>query len=295
MWMHDLREWLKRGWPSGFLVAFCYSPTGMAFTTYPTIGPVAQDQETLEAVRPPSPAQETILLHLNPVPRPTVDPSADEGLPRASSEGSMESAAPVVAAELPVPADYYQLAWQAGSFSRRRRHPELYQQLAGGQCPRVVLFTCVDSRIQPDLIFNSRPGDIFMVRNVGNVVAGSAPSSEAAALEFAVNELLVRDLIVLGHSDCGAMKGRISGCPFPTSPSLCSWLTHEVQAARESDAALEEFTQSHLRQQLDRLLDFPGIQRRVEAGTLRLHGWYYYISTGQIQEWDPQRKRFHQL
>lgn len=170
----------------------------------------------------------------------------------------------------------------------RPSYRETFARLALGQAPDALLVACSDSRVVPNLFASTEPGDLFVVRNVGNLVPPSSPDgrsvsdeSEAAAIEFAGMALRVQDVIVCGHSECGAMRGLIdpSGLP-PGAPNLRGWLRHGEPALRRLRtgerlrgdwAAHNLLSQLNVLQQLDHLRSYPVVKERVAAGRLRLH------------------------
>jgi carbonic anhydrase len=152
-----------------------------------------------------------------------------------------------------------------------------YRKLAEGQYPEVLFITCSDSRVIPALITGARPGEIFELRNAGNIVpphsAYGAASGEAATIEYALEVLGVQHLVVCGHSHCGAMGALKSG---------------------DDLSSLPEVVQRNVVNQLAVLRSYPGVRQRLDAGQLWLHGWYYEIDTGQVSELDEDdRFRVH--
>lgn len=172
----------------------------------------------------------------------------------------------------------------------------LFERLAAGQAPETLLITCVDSRVVPDLITQSRPGDVLVLRNAGNIVPPSdvAPGSEAAAVEFAVEGLRVRDVIVLGHADCGAMRKLLDPGGLPL---LDRWLEHAQEARR---VALEEPQEHRLHaaieanvlHQLEHLQSYEFVARARAEGRLTLHGWVWDIASGVVTAFDAEQGAF---
>ncbi|TDC98761.1 carbonic anhydrase [Saccharopolyspora terrae] len=173
-----------------------------------------------------------------------------------------------------------------------RRHPQLIpadqrEQLAAGQSPSALFIGCSDSRVIPSQITGAEPGTLFELRTAGNVVPKYAPdsgSSEMGTIEYAVLQLGIPDIIVCGHSHCGAVTAlTIAGRGLDELPALCTWLgTDQAVAAELSDAAVRTESKRHIRAQLETLREYPFIHDRVEAGQLRLHGWFYEIDTGLV-------------
>lgn len=180
---------------------------------------------------------------------------------------------------------------------------ELYQALAHGQQPETLLITCSDSRIQPGILMNVQPGELFVVRNAGNLVPPSdaANGGEAATIEYAVQALSVTHIIVMGHSHCGAMKALLQPDSLATLPRVADWLKHAEavrQTLREEYADCAEsalynaaITENVLLQ-LDHLLSYPAIAAKVKAGQLKLHAWVYEFETGRVLTYDPATHHF---
>jgi carbonic anhydrase len=178
-----------------------------------------------------------------------------------------------------------------------------YRKLAEGQFPQALFIACSDSRVIPALITGARPGEVFEIRIAGNIVPPYRPhlvSGEAATVEYALEVLDVRDIVVCGHSHCGAMGALASGQDLSTMPRVGAWLevarpglapvldrepTGPVSSAGESDGAqLAELAQLNVRVQLAALGEYPAIRQRLAEGLLRLHGWYYEVDTGELWE-----------
>jgi carbonic anhydrase len=193
---------------------------------------------------------------------------------------------------------------RARSFKRRVDfESDEYRKLAGGQCPEALFITCSDSRVIPALITGARPGEIFELRNAGNIVPPHDPegaSGEAATVEYALEVLGVQDIVVCGHSHCGAMGALKSGEDLSELPHVGSWLElarprlAPVLDADEDDPSLPELAQRNVVNQLAVLREHPCARRRIEEGRLRLHGWYYEVDTGLVHELDEDgRFRVH--
>ncbi|MBY0300296.1 MULTISPECIES: carbonic anhydrase [Sphingomonas] len=173
-----------------------------------------------------------------------------------------------------------------------------WKELAEGQSPRVMVIACSDSRVEPATIFGSRPGEIFVVRNVANLVppfeTGGGLHGVSAALEFAVTVLKVDEILVLGHGACGGVKAALSGDLKDAAPGeggfVASWikLLDDARAkviaehgkTPEGQTALE---QEGVRTSLRNLMTFPFVKERVEAGTLELHGAVFAIADGKLR------------
>lgn len=203
---------------------------------------------------------------------------------------------------------------RARSFKRRVDfESDEYRKLAVGQFPEALFITCSDSRVIPALITGARPGEIFELRNAGNIVpphdAYGAASGEAATIEYALEVLGVQDIVVCGHSHCGAMGALKYGADLSGLPRVDAWLDYARPAlepvlgdatgrdstgrdstgrdsASSEDPALREVVQLNIRNQLAVLRDYPVARQQLDAGRVRLHGWYYEIDTGKVHELD---------
>jgi carbonic anhydrase len=168
----------------------------------------------------------------------------------------------------------------------------------GGQHPRILFIGCSDSRIVPHMLMDCGPGDLFVVRNVGNLVppfdASYGYHGTVAAIEFAVLNLGVRDIIVCGHTHCGAIRALYTD-PHPEAVHMTRWLDLAREAALPvtlTEDALRRVEQRSIALQLNRLLDYPMVRRRVESGELFLHGWHYVIEDGAVQILDVRSHAF---
>ncbi|MGP4007868.1 carbonic anhydrase [Streptomyces sp. 4N124] len=185
----------------------------------------------------------------------------------------------------------------ARTFGQR---PEEFARLAEGQSPEVLFITCSDSRVVPALITGARPGQLFELRTAGNIVppyASEHPTSEAATIEYAVEVLGVRDIVVCGHSHCGAVGALVRGDDLDAVPAVRDWLaaaTPRPQGAA-GDPTVAEGVQSHVLAQLLRLRSYPCIAQKQAQGQLALHAWYYEVHTGAVQAHSPQTDTFKAL
>ena len=173
----------------------------------------------------------------------------------------------------------------------------LFEQLAKGQNPETLFITCSDSRIDPNLLTRSKPGDLFILRNAGNIVPphGAANGGEAATIEFAVAALGVKDIIICGHSHCGAMKGLLQPELVAPLPSVASWLSHAETTRRivrdnyghlDGDRLVTATVEENVLVQLENLRTLPAVGSRLVRGDLHLHGWVYKIETGEVFAYD---------
>ena len=190
----------------------------------------------------------------------------------------------------------------------RPGYRETFAKLALGQSPDALLIACSDSRVAPNLFASTEPGDLFVSRNPGNLIApcGSdgrsvGDESEAAAIEFAILALRVSDIIVCGHSECGAMRALLDGRKDLEAPHLYSWLKHaegalaEVRASAPSGDGLtlqNRFSQANVLRQIEHLKSYPIVQERLAARRVRLHAWWFDIAQAEVLTHDPEARRF---
>jgi carbonic anhydrase len=181
---------------------------------------------------------------------------------------------------------------------------ETFARLALGQKPDVLFIACSDSRVAINVFASTEPGDLFVVRNPGNIVSPAAPDglsvadeSEAAAIEFAVGLLEVRDIIVCGHSSCGAMSGLLRGRESVSAPHLRSWLRHAERALdrvpdRTAVEAVDRLSQANVLLQLEHLRTYPVVERAEKESGLRLHAFWFDIGNAEVLAYDPGQDRF---
>jgi len=174
---------------------------------------------------------------------------------------------------------------RARTFGQR---PEDFAGLAEGQSPQALFITCSDSRVVPALITGARPGELFELRTAGNIVPdpSGGPCGEAATIEFAVEVLGVQDVVVCGHSHCGAVGALVRGDDLTAVPQVRDWLAYAATGPTSedpSDPTVEAAVQRHVVTQLERLRAYPCVQRRLADGRVRLHGWYYEVHTGRVR------------
>ncbi|UIE37226.1 carbonic anhydrase [Leptodesmis sichuanensis] len=179
-------------------------------------------------------------------------------------------------------------------------HQDLFEQLSHGQKPRVLFITCSDSRIVPNLITQTEPGEIFVIRNAGNIIPpfGAANGGEGAAVEYAIHALGIQQIIVCGHSHCGAMKGLLQlGSLEEEMPLVYDWLKHAEATRRlvkenyqgfSKDELLEIAIAENVLTQIENLKTYPVVHSRLYQGKLSIYGWVYLIETGEILAYDPE-------
>ena len=168
-----------------------------------------------------------------------------------------------------------------------------FAALADGQSPEVLMITCSDSRIDPGLICQSKPGEIFVIRNAGNIVpaSGSGSGGEVATVEYAVKALKIPHIIVCGHSKCGAMGAVLDPASASSLGHVCSWIEHAKGALHEGDD-LDTLVENNVLQQLENLRSHDFVADAERAGDLALHGWVYRFEVGEILEYDADRDGF---
>lgn len=186
--------------------------------------------------------------------------------------------------------------FRSEGFPAYREH---YQRLVEeGQKPTTLFIGCSDSRVVPDLITGAMPGELFIVRNVGNLVppfeVDAGYHGVSAGIEFAVLTLGVTDIVVCGHTHCGAIRA-LYDPPNVSSPHVTRWLELAQEARLDepvSEATLRRTEQRSVAIQLERLLTFPMVAERVERGEVSLHGWHYVIEEGRVDVLDIEAGEF---
>lgn len=191
--------------------------------------------------------------------------------------------------------------FQANIFSSQR---ELFERLASnGQHPETLFITCSDSRINPNLITQTDPGELFILRNAGNIIPayGAANGGEGATIEYAVCALGIKDIIVCGHSLCGAMNGLLHQDGLSDMPSVKAWLSHAETTRRimrdkyqhlSGEALITATVEVNVLVQLENLRTHPCVASGLARGEIKLHGWVYKIQTGQVFAFDPNESQF---
>ena len=178
-----------------------------------------------------------------------------------------------------------------------------------GQDPKALFIGCSDSRLMPAMITDSKPGDLFIIRNIGNFVAPYQPEADyhatAAAIEYAISVLELTNIIVCGHSDCGAIASLYKDIPKnDENIHTIKWLElgeapkkiAMMSVDKDDKEALLRYTEKvSVLFQLRNLLTYPAVKKRVEEGKLFLHGWYYNIKNGEIEFYDNETYEFKLL
>ncbi|WP_115709552.1 carbonic anhydrase [Legionella sainthelensi] len=181
----------------------------------------------------------------------------------------------------------------------------IFEHLSMGQSPEILFITCSDSRLMPSLLTQTNPGELFVIRNVGNIIPpANVPSSEAAGIVFALNELdSIKDIIICGHSHCGAMKGLLTPNLKDRLPEVSSWLHHsnsvlkQIQEthtphSQDFDLKVRQATKLNILTQLEHLKSYPIVAEKLARGELNLHGWLYEFEKGEVLVYEPQTKDF---
>jgi carbonic anhydrase len=192
-------------------------------------------------------------------------------------------------------------AFQDEVFPSRRTH---FEQLASGQAPSTLFITCSDSRIVPHLLTQTEPGELFVLRNAGNLVPPytAEHTGEAATIEYAVHVLKVQDIVVCGHSHCGAITGVLRPEVLEGLPAVEKWLAHAQRVRHEildhgsgadsEDDALSAAIKANVLVQIDHLRTYPAIAAAEPTGSLTLHGCFYRFETGEVTVFDTATGKF---
>ena len=179
----------------------------------------------------------------------------------------------------------------------------LFAKLALGQKPDSLFIACSDSRVVPNLFASTNPGDLFVLRNMGNLIppASSEDASASAAIEFSIFSLHISDIIVCGHSECGAMQALIKNGNTHSCPHLMSWLKYgkeslnKVRSGGAMNPALSEHnqvSQANVLQQIEHIKSYPFVRERLEKKTLRIHGWWFDIAQADVYCYEKEINQF---
>ncbi|WP_174247270.1 carbonic anhydrase [Acidisphaera sp. L21] len=182
---------------------------------------------------------------------------------------------------------------------------KLFAELAAGQEPQTLFIACADSRVVPELITQTSPGELFVCRNIGNIVPayGEMLGGVSAVIEYACVALGVSDIVICGHSDCGAMKALLNpdSALLRTMPTVASWMRN-AEAARsvvavthpgvEGPAQVQALVEQNVRTQLGHLATHPAVAARLASRQVALHGWVYGIETGSVTTVDHATGKF---
>ncbi|WP_347986365.1 carbonic anhydrase [Methylomonas sp. AM2-LC] len=183
---------------------------------------------------------------------------------------------------------------------------ELFERLAKKQSPEALFITCSDSRINPNLLTQTDPGELFILRNAGNIIPayGEVWGGEAATIEFAVSGLGIKDIIICGHSHCGAMNAVVDPTLREKFPALSRWLNHaninrtiidNKYPELSGEALLMATIQENVLVQMEHLRSHPVVAAGIAKGKLKLHGWVYKIETGEVFNFSPKHDQFELL
>jgi len=184
-----------------------------------------------------------------------------------------------------------------------RSHQDLFQKLSQGQNPDALFISCSDSRVVPNLITQTAPGDLFVLRNAGNIIPphGAGGLGETATIEFAVTGLGVKDIVVCGHTLCGAMRGLLDLDGLTNMPAVKAWLSHAESTRRivlenykhlEGNARLTATAQENVLVQIENLRTHPSVRSKILRGELAIHAWVYKIETGEVFAYDQASGQF---
>lgn len=188
------------------------------------------------------------------------------------------------------------------SLTEERR--TLFAKLALGQKPDTLFIACSDSRVVPNLFASTNPGDLFVLRNIGNLIppySALQDNSASAVIEFSVFSLKVSDIIVCGHSECGAMQALVQGVDTHSCPHLASWLKYGEESLRKVregvtiNPALAEhnqISQVNVLQQMQHVASYPFIRERIKKKQLRIHGWWFDIAQADVYCYEQDQNQF---
>ncbi len=175
---------------------------------------------------------------------------------------------------------------------------DLLEELSHGQKPRVLFITCSDSRISPNLVTQTDLGELFVIRNAGNIIPpyGAANGGEGGTIEYAISALGIEQVIICGHSHCGAMKGLLKLNTLQEGmPLVYDWLKHAESTRRmvidnypsaEGEELIEILVSENVLIQIDNLKTYPAVRSRLQQGKLQIYGWVYHIETGEVLAYD---------
>lgn len=199
--------------------------------------------------------------------------------------------------------------YNAFAAGRLQKEQDRYRDLAeAGQAPQIMVIGCCDSRVSPEVVFDASPGELFVVRNVANIVPPYAPDGQAhgvsAALEFGVAALKVKHIVVLGHAQCGGVKAFAEDAE-PLSPGdfIGKWMRLMAPAAdkvgprgsRSASDYLARLEQANIVNSLDNLMTFPRLGKLIERGSVTLHGAYFGVATGDLSVLDKTTGEFRAI
>jgi carbonic anhydrase len=180
-------------------------------------------------------------------------------------------------------------------------HREMFEKLSEGQHPRILFITCSDSRIDPNLITQTEPGELFIIRNVGNIIPpyGATTGGEGAAIEYAIEALGIKEIVVCGHSHCGAIKGLLQlGNLTEQMPLVYDWLKYAEATRRiikenyqdyQGEELLNAAIEENVVTQIENLRTYPVVHSKLYKGQLNIHAWVYKIESGGVVVYSTER------
>lgn len=187
------------------------------------------------------------------------------------------------------------------------QHKDFFEKAAARkQNPMALFITCSDSRVHPNRITDTDPGELFLLRNAGNMVPpfGASWGGEGATIEYALTVLGIRHIIVCGHSQCGAVSAMLSGGDFPDQPNIKAWLQN-AEATRQivrskypnltGEALARVAAEENVLVQINQIATHPHVAALLGTGELNMYGWYYDIGSGQVREFDEETGKFEEL
>lgn len=193
----------------------------------------------------------------------------------------------------------------------RPQYAERFRRLSQGQDPDTLFIACSDSRVVPELLVSTDPGELFVIRNVGNMVppatvegSSTGDLSEASAIEFSLRVLQVQNIVVCGHSECGAMRAAVSRDPQTETPNLTKWLHHCSSALFRLDqegplnpglSVHNQLAQINVLVQLEHLVSYPIVRERLHAGDLHLSGWWFDIANAEMHAYHRESRTFEPI
>jgi carbonic anhydrase len=177
---------------------------------------------------------------------------------------------------------------------------KFFESLSQGQKPHTLMITCSDSRIDPNLVTQTKPGEIFVVRNAGNIIPpfGASRGGEEAAIEFAIEGLGVSNIVICGHSQCGAMAALMGKVNLDGLPSMKNWLKHSqatrkrVEVKYNNDCDLLRVVEENALVQAENLKTHPSVSASLSAGRTRIFAWVYRFESGSMAVYDPKLKKY---
>jgi carbonic anhydrase len=184
-------------------------------------------------------------------------------------------------------------------------HREMFEELSQGQKPEILFITCSDSRIDPNLLTQTQPGELFIIRNLGNIIPahGTPNNGEGAGVEYAISALDIKHIIVCGHSHCGSMKGLLQLKNLVEEmPLVHDWLKTHAESTRrllkenyagyDEEKLLRIAVEENVLTQIENLETYPVIRSKLHGNKISLHAWIYEIETGKIYAYDVNQSKF---